>query len=112
MSQDPSAERRKLTFEQAEGMVPLPTQLALGHINQEVRSALWLVVHSSLCEARSRHPYIDDITEPWHTVLLRKHVVRDHEMVDDWKADLLWHSKKLRAVFEHGQYWEVLGLVE
>ena len=38
---DPLAERKKLTFEEAQGSAPLPRQLALGEISQEFRAALW-----------------------------------------------------------------------
>jgi hypothetical protein len=37
---DPYAERKKLTFEEAERAVPLPTQLKLKEISQELRA--WL----------------------------------------------------------------------
>jgi hypothetical protein len=38
---DPYAERKKLTFEQAEGAEPLPTQLKLKELSPLLRSALW-----------------------------------------------------------------------
>jgi hypothetical protein len=52
---DPYAERRKITFEQAEGAAPLPSQLKLKEISQELRARLWSLIHAHLVEAtRSR----------------------------------------------------------
>jgi hypothetical protein len=44
--------RKRLTFEQAEGVEPLPEQLKLKELSQQLRSALWRVVYDSLLAAR------------------------------------------------------------
>src|SRR5947207_1400575 len=41
-------ERKRLTFAQAEGAEPLPSQLALKEISPELRARLWAVVYNSL----------------------------------------------------------------
>jgi hypothetical protein len=45
---DPYAERRKTTFEQAEGAASLPSQLKLKEISQELRARLWGVIYRHL----------------------------------------------------------------
>ena len=45
---DPYADRKALTFEQAEGIVPLPTQLLPKEVSRELSALLWAVVHASL----------------------------------------------------------------
>jgi hypothetical protein len=42
---DPLADRKKLSFEQAEGLAPLPTQLKRGEISKEFRAILWAELH-------------------------------------------------------------------
>ena len=54
MTDDPYAERRKLTFEQAEGIEPLPIQLQPRQMPQELRALLWHVVYLHLDEATDR----------------------------------------------------------
>jgi hypothetical protein len=49
--EDPYAERKKLPFEQAEGAAPLPSQLKLQEISQELRARLWGVIHTHLAQA-------------------------------------------------------------
>jgi hypothetical protein len=48
MNDDPYAERRRLTFEQAEGAEPLPTQLKRKELSQELRALLWNALYRSL----------------------------------------------------------------
>ncbi len=55
---DPYADRKALTFEQAEGIVPLPTQLLPKEVSQELSALLWAVVHASLNRSAARDLYI------------------------------------------------------
>ena len=41
---DSLAARKKLTFEQAEGLEPLPSQLKRGEISKEFRAIVWDVL--------------------------------------------------------------------
>ena len=52
---DPYADRKALTFEQAEGIVPLPTQLLPKEVSQELSALLWAVVHANLNTTGGRH---------------------------------------------------------
>ena len=38
---DSPLDRTNLTFSQAEGLAPLPSQLKLGHLSEELRSIVW-----------------------------------------------------------------------
>jgi hypothetical protein len=46
-------ERKKLSFEQAEGIESLPSQLALQEVSPELRAALWHLVHRRLQQSSS-----------------------------------------------------------
>lgn len=45
---DPYELRRCLTFEQAEGVEPIPTQLQTKQLSKKLRARLWQVVYSSM----------------------------------------------------------------
>jgi hypothetical protein len=68
-------ERKRLTFEQAEGAEPLPSQLGLKEISRELRIRLWKELYNS----------INSSDQPkWDEILLRKHVYRDHKPHDEF----------------------------
>jgi hypothetical protein len=48
---DALQDRKRLTFEQAEGVEPLPAQLQLKELSPALRAALWAVVLRSVDEA-------------------------------------------------------------
>lgn len=107
-------DRKSLTFEQAEGAEPLPSQLATRTISQELRVALWDLVLQSMVQAKhtSSSQGRSHFNTRWQNVLRRKHVERDKRFADQFQND--WHKLKdeVRAIFVKGSYLEVLGLVQ
>ena len=114
MSDDEYALRKGLTFSQAEGLEPLPRQLALTEISQELRAKLWAIVHLSLENAREHSSITGGsyFSKRWRDILWRMHVMRDHRMVDEFKNDCHSHVKALKVVFATGAYHEVFSLVQ
>ncbi len=106
--------RQHVTFEQAEGVEPLPTQLRLRELSAELRALLWEVVYDDFQNA-SRHP-IDGgpryLVDPWRAILYDMHVKRDARMADDFGTEQLPHVAKTRATFEKGDYVAVLGWLQ
>ena len=45
---DEIARRKQLTFAQAEGASPLPTQLKRTDVSQELRAVLWKCIHDEI----------------------------------------------------------------
>jgi hypothetical protein len=45
---DPYADRKRLTFEQAEGVESLPAQLKLKELSPLLRSAIWAVIYEDM----------------------------------------------------------------
>lgn len=81
-------ERRKLTFEQAEGVEPLPSQLKIKEISPELAARLFELIHSEMSKS-SR--YVDTfgdsylvLVEPWLTVLRIYHIDRLHFPSDNF----------------------------
>jgi hypothetical protein len=115
MNDDPYADRRELTFEQAEGAAPLPAQLQLKEISRELRARLWFVVYEYLKRAT-----IDDdmgysrshLDNDWSAILYNYHVVHDHGMADEFTniADEL--TSKLKTVFSSGNYVRIFGFLQ
>ena len=64
--------RRELTFAQAEGAEPLPAQLRLGEVYQEMRAKLWNMIYQAVPRATgtTREYLFGD----WEIVLRDKHV--------------------------------------
>jgi hypothetical protein len=114
---DEYQERKRLTFEQAEGAEPLPAQLKIGEISGQLRAALWAVFYESFQGSvmRSQGGYTSTrpyFVPPWSQILYDKHVHRDHEMADEFDSHYDAVGPGLKAIFENGDYIEVFGLVQ
>ena len=79
MNDDPYAQRKLITFEQAEGVEPLPRQLAPKEVSQKLRAELWNVIYGSMENSIYNNSWgTDTLKEPWATVMRVKHVHRDN----------------------------------
>jgi hypothetical protein len=84
---DPYAERKKITFEEAERAAP--SQLKLKEISQQLRATLWAIIYGHLegekkYQKMSGAPYF---TKPWSDILRYMHVYRHHAMADEFEND-------------------------
>lgn len=106
MSDDPYAERRKLTFAQAEGAAPLPRQLKLKEISKELRARLWGVVyqHSGLGER--------SVSTNWWDILQDRHTNVLHKMIDDFSFDRGRIRQELRNIFDNGNYVDIFEFLQ
>ena len=112
MTDDPYSDRRHLTFEQAEGVEPLPTQLQAKELSQKLRSCLWYVVHCSLKENTKKsgigdrylefRPNLEDIFY-WY------HVFHENLMVDEFANDAAKLHARLRGYSSMGTTVRSLG---
>lgn len=114
MSDDEYALRKGLTFSQAEGLEPLPRQLALKEISQELRAALWAVIYDSMLGGSERDEIWGTHTfgREWSSVLLRMHVYRDHLMVDTFVNEFEPGARRLKDTISRGVYHQVFSLVQ
>jgi hypothetical protein len=102
-----------LTFAQAEGAAPLPTQLQLKQLSKELRALLWNVVHKQLTESSHHQNYVGYVVEnPWSAILRGAHVYHHHRMVDEFTPKFENHERELKQLFEKGDYVDVLGWVQ
>lgn len=113
MVSDEELERRKgLSFEQAEGAAPLPSQLQLGELSKELRARLWAVIHESLKGDCNNHMGYAYVGGRWGQILDDHAVVRLHEMIDEVQSDPRMIVPRLSAMFKTGTYTDVLGFVQ
>jgi hypothetical protein len=118
MNDDPYAARRHLTFEQAEGVEPLPAQLKTKELSQELRALLWNTLYRSLKSSVSSPSWMAAdvagrpfITGKWKNILLSAWVERDHKMVDEFSADFQKNKIYVKNVME-GTYATVFGFIQ
>lgn len=117
MQDDPFADRKQLTFAQAEGAAPLPSQLAVKNVSPQLRAQLWRVVHESMStcrkfpetytRARGSH-----LRQPWAGILYRAHVERDQRLADEFENSFEHLNAYLKQVFECGDYVAVFDLLQ
>jgi hypothetical protein len=111
---DPYAARRTVSFEQAEGAAPLPSQLKLKEVSQQLRARLWDVIFTHFEGAIGRSsmggkPYFID---PWKGILEYMHVNRDHAMADEFENNARQLTVKVKQIFEKGDYVAIFGWLQ
>ncbi len=104
-------DRKQLTFEQAEGAAPLPTQLRPGEISPPLRAKLWELIfnHLSLTKKSDVYSYLGS---PWDRILRDYHVQHEHKMADAFDAKLSIHINRLSSLFKDGLYTRVFGFIQ
>ncbi len=105
---DPYADRRRLTFEQAEGVEPLPAQLLPKELSQELRALLWALVYEGL---RQDLRY-GDVAGSWRSILYAYHVTREHLPVDEFIDDFQYLTNKLKVMFMRSDYVRIFGFLQ
>lgn len=108
--EDPYELRRRLTFEQAEGAEPLPSQLLPKEISQELRAKVWLAFHAALQKHWTGERFV--VAPPWSAILFEWHVARLHLMADDFNERFEPQKQRLKDVIEHGDYLAFFGLLQ
>src|SRR5262245_3490770 len=99
--QDPFADRKRLTFEQAEGVAPLPTQLKLKELSEELRARLWAAVYHSFKDHRNYGDGGYHFLDPWASILKGMHVYRYHLMADKFENDFDDRVEEAKVIFKN-----------
>ena len=103
-------DRKRLTFEQAEGAEPLRSQLKLKEVSNELRALLWNIFFRELgSELEEGGRYL---SEPIVTLLYEWHVKRQFKAADEFSPNYLDWVEKLKPVFMEGDYVEIFGFVQ
>jgi hypothetical protein len=106
-------DRTKVTFKQAEGLEPLPSQLKPKELSDALRAGLWAVVNEHLAGARQYSEYgKDTIREPWRSILFDMHVWRDYLPADEFHGYSVDAYAKLKPIFLRGSYSDVFDSLQ
>src|ERR1700733_11463530 len=107
---DPYADRRRLTFEQAEGAEPLPSQLKPKELSPRLRAFLWEVIYSTLKQAHYEDS--DELYEPWETIFYTLHIERSHKPADEFENSFYELVGDTKSTIMTGDYLEVFGWIQ
>src|SRR5258707_1049063 len=103
-------DRTKVTFEQAEGLEPLPSQLKPRELTQHLRAGFWLVLNDELDKSTVKHTWV--LYDPWKTILHGVHVFRRALPSDEFDPRTLQQKEWLKPIIFQGSYDQVLGLLQ
>ena len=114
MTSDPLAHRKSLSFEQAEGRAPLPTQLKRGEISPEFRALLWAEIHQRLEKHQIRGMAGGNWTVgvPWEIILRDEWVEREHKAIDEFPERYPNIVALVKAVVLGATWHNMLGWLE
>ncbi|MDR7148032.1 AbiJ-NTD4 domain-containing protein [Rhizobium sp. BE258] len=99
-------DRSKVTFAQAEGAVPLPSQQRLRSVSNETRAALWAIVYESL----NFHDYY--VVGNWAVVLKSWHVLQEHKPIDEFDGYYKNVCERLKALLFKASYVHVFDFIQ
>lgn len=104
----------ELTFEQREGLAPLPQQLALGEIDQAVKAALWFVVSKYIDANSIENNWGEDCVNDYLEKIAQRHFVTvQHGYIDDFSEETVEIKKNWKKYFSaNAIYGKTLGFTE
>ncbi|MCA1474781.1 AbiJ-NTD4 domain-containing protein [Bradyrhizobium sp. NBAIM08] len=108
---DEITRRKKLTFAQAEGAEPLPSQLKRTDVSQQLRAVLWSYIHSEL-ERTSRRDMYAYIGDPWKRALRDVHVYFFHQPVDEFETLFRDASDAVKTFLMKADWVKFYGWIE
>lgn len=99
--------RKELTFEQAEGAVPLPSQLALKEVSEGLKAKMWQVFHDSLVADGKSF-----LSGSWELVLRDHHVDRLNLPIDTFDRYKPRVIQELRQILFDDEYLNFFGFIQ
>jgi hypothetical protein len=106
-------DRKRLTFEEAEGVAPIPAPLALKEVSRELRARLWAIVYNSITESSRQPEYSKPhLVAPWSTLLEAMHIYRDYKPADEFTTDYGFHVDRIKTVIMTKDYVAVFGWLQ
>jgi hypothetical protein len=109
-----TSEGGKLSFGQAQGLEPLPTQLQLGEISQQLRALVWRSLYLSM----DTHSVNDKwgsgkhFVQNWKRIFFDYHVNVRHQFADDFKNNSILLIKIAKNIISDGDYIEFFNFIQ
>ena len=105
--------RAQLTFSQAEGLTPLPSQMRPKEVSKLLRALLWDRVLDSLQRSSSNDQWLGQrLEDPWRHILFHMHIIVDHGMADEFNDDYDATVTRLKSVFQKGDYAAIFDFLQ
>jgi hypothetical protein len=101
-------DRKRLTFEQAEGVDPLPSQLQPKEISPELRARLWSIFYEILLPYRGER-YISGPVVLW---LREWHITRCYQPADEFMPTYDYWLSALKVIFMSSDYLGIFGFIQ
>lgn len=109
----PELDRTKVTFEQAEGLDPVPAQLKPKELSSRLRAGLWAAVHAALVQATQNLEWAKPVLkQPWRGMLQNLHIWHHHKPADEYSYQVEPQMKTLKAAVMHGPFEQVYGTLQ
>lgn len=105
--------RHRVSFSQAEGRVPLPSQLAFREVSPELVAKLWAAIHGNL-EKTQRFNSMgqNTIGSFWEQVLWSWHVEFQYQFADEYDTSFRHWEKRLKLIFASRDYLQIFDFVQ
>lgn len=102
--------RDTITFEQAAGLHPLPTQLRINEVSPALKARLWAIVHSQIEHSTG---YSGSLNDPMYNIARRYMIDRAHILIDEWDNDAYKLTNIWKKHFSaEATFSDVLGFTE
>jgi hypothetical protein len=111
MNNDEVARRKKISFAQAEGLEPLPSQLQRTEVSSELRAVLWGFIYDQIYKTIRRETYTY-VGEAWTKVLRSVHIFHEHLLADEFSNRFSKAIEPVKLVFEKGNYVDIYGWLQ
>lgn len=116
MSKKGLGDRKRLTFEQAEGVEPLiPAQLQPQELSKPLRARLWVAVYQSITqclELARMFGEVDTLHDPWLSIFFRTHIYRNSGMIDEFDRDPDVLIASAKTLIQTGDYISIFGWLQ
>ncbi|MGJ5041402.1 MULTISPECIES: AbiJ-NTD4 domain-containing protein [unclassified Bradyrhizobium] len=111
MNDDEIARRKTLTFAQAEGEEPLPSQLKRTEVSRKLRAILWSYIHTELGRTSVRNTYAY-VGGNWKNALMHAHVHLFHLPIDEFDARFSRATEEVKSVIMRGNWLTFYGWID
>lgn len=106
-------DRREISFAQAEGQEPLPSQLRAKEISPELRAKLWRIMYLVLDNSKTYVGTVGySVANPWREILHDWHVDRLHGAYDDFNYLFREIVARTKVIFFSESYISVFDLLQ
>ncbi|WP_156359842.1 hypothetical protein [Sphingomonas sp. Leaf10] len=112
---DDIADRKGLTFAQAEGVHTLPQQLALREISPQCTALLWAIVYESFEKSLGHDSMYGGepwVVDPWLSILRAWHVTREHRLLDEFTSKESIRLPQLKKIITSSDYIVVFDFLQ